>query len=277
MRQQKIGFIGAGNMASSLIKGLVEAGYPTNHLFVSDPDKSKIDLLSAQQGIKACHSNSELVAQSDVVVLAVKPQFIKDVCCEVSALLLQHNNLIISIAAGISTDSILRWVNPLSNQALPIVRCMPNTPALLKLGASGLFATQCVSVQQKTIAKQLFDAIGITCWLDNESQIDSITALSGSGPAYYFLFIEAMIEAAQQMGLERSIASQFAIQTALGAATMASQCDDVVTLRQQVTSPGGTTEQAIASFEQAEIRGIIHQAMQSAANRALELSAQLAD
>jgi pyrroline-5-carboxylate reductase len=217
-------------------------------------------------------NNADAISDASVVVLAVKPQLLQQVCNELSAHLVGKSRLIVSIAAGIRCNTLSKWLN----SELPIVRCMPNTPAMLQVGATGLFATSNVSSEQRDQAERILRAVGITLWVDSESDIDSVTAVSGSGPAYYFLVMEAMQAAAEKLGLPEDTAKLLTLQTALGAARMALESqDDPATLRQKVTSPGGTTEQAILSFEENGLRDLFEKAMSAARDRSISLSEQL--
>ena len=256
-------FIGAGNMANSIIGGLIAKGTAPEQITASDPNADTLALLQQQLGIKACADNQAACVNQDVVVLAVKPQVLKTVAQGIAPALSPHT-LVISIAAGITAEHLSRWLG----KDTAIVRCMPNTPALVKQGASGLYANPHVSAQQQQLAEDLLAAIGITVWLDEEALIDPVTAVSGSGPAYFFLLMEAMIEAGIKQGLNPEQARQLTLQTAAGAATLAQQSDvDVAELRRRVTSPGGTTEQAILSFEQAGFRQAVDDAMVACAER----------
>lgn len=257
MNPLNLSFLGFGNMAQAIAGGLDISQF--NSVTASDPSatatRQEINLV--QHNITACHD-------ADIIVLAVKPKLIASVCQEITNHI-KPSSLIISIAAGTPVNQ-LQDILP-QNQA--IVRCMPNTPALIKLGASGLFANNCVSDMHKAITEQLFSGIGIFHWLEEERLIDVITALSGSGPAYVFLLIEAMSTAANELGLNKEIANQFAIQTALGASNMASKClEKTSTLRQQVTSPGGTTAAALDSLDKNHFTSVIKQAMIAAVERA---------
>lgn len=259
-------------MAGSLISGLVSNQYPANKITVTDPDQQKLDQLKHQFSINTEIDNLKAVEDSDVIVLAVKPQVLKVVCDNIKETTLKTKPLIISIAAGIRSTDIDRWLG--ENNAL--VRCMPNTPALIQAGATGLFANSCTSSEQKNIADKILSSAGITLWVDNETQLDAVTAVSGSGPAYFFLFLEAMQEAGKQLGLDENTASLLAKQTALGAARMALEGeDDPATLRSKVTSKGGTTAAAIASFEKNNFSDIINQALTAARDRATELADKL--
>jgi pyrroline-5-carboxylate reductase len=272
MSQTRIAFIGAGNMASALISGLIADGTAKDLIIASDPNTDQRSHLHDSYGICTVDNNAEAISDADVVVLAVKPQLLQQVCNELSSHLKDKHCLIVSIAAGIRCSTMSKWLN----SDLPIVRCMPNTPAMLQVGATGLYATDNVSNEQRDQAERILRAVGITLWVNEESDIDSVTAVSGSGPAYYFLMMEAMQAAAEKLGLPAETAKLLTLQTALGAARMALESqDDPATLRQKVTSPGGTTEQAILSFEENGLRDIFEQAMTAARDRSISLSEQL--
>lgn len=270
--QATLCFIGGGNMAKSLIGGLIASGYPQAKIIASDPTELQRHSLTQTFGIHCYADNNEAVQLADIVILAVKPQVLQTVCKNIAATVQQTEALMVSVAAGIRTTDIDRWLGG----DMAIVRTMPNTPSLIQSGAAGLFANQKVSASQRDEAEHIMRAAGLTIWVDEESQLDAVTALSGSGPAYYFLFMEAMENAAQQMGLDAKTAHLLTMQTALGAAKMVMEStDDCQTLRKNVTSPNGTTEQAIKTFEQAGLSGIVAQAMQAARNRAEELANEL--
>jgi pyrroline-5-carboxylate reductase len=267
LSQQKLAFIGSGNMATSLIGGLLTNGYQPSNITACDIDNDKLTSLSQQFGIPTTTDSSAAVTTADIVILAVKPQVMQRVCEQLAENPQISNSLFISIAAGIEEQSIDRWLG--GNQA--IVRCMPNTPALVQLGATGLYANSRVDKAQKSAAEAILGAVGITVWIDQESALDAVTAISGSGPAYFFYFIELLQQAGESLGLNKDIAALLARQTALGAATMAQQAD-VVDLRSQVTSPGGTTEQAIVSFQQNGLAILVKKATQAARDRSIELA-----
>ena len=267
-----IAFIGSGNMALSLINGLIASGYDKSKIIATDPNKEQRDYLSQTIGIKCLASNIEASILSDIIVLAVKPQVLNLVCNELQASIQKTMPLVISIAAGVRSVDIDSWLGG----GVSIVRCMPNTPSMIKAGATGLVASAQVSNEQKSIAENILRAVGVSVWVDTDEDLDSVTALSGSGPAYYFLFMEAMQETAQKMGLSESTAKLLTIQTAFGAVKMALESPyDCATLREKVTSPNGTTEKAIQSFEDNNIRKIINQAMLAAKNRAVSLADEL--
>ena len=266
-----LAFIGAGNMARAIIGGLIKQGYPANKIWASEPNLSRIQDLQTQ-GLKVTDSNVDVVRNADVVVLAVKPQILKEVLLPLSEAAQQSKPLFISVAAGITSSSINRWLG--GNQS--VVRCMPNTPALVGLGASGLFANSDVSDEQRNQAEAVMSATGLTLWVEDEQQLHAITAISGSGPAYYFLFMEAMISAGVQQGLTLEAATQLTLQTAKGAAEMALQSDvDPAELRRRVTSPNGTTEQAVLAFQRHGLEGIVADAMDACATRSIAMAEEL--
>ncbi len=270
----KICFIGAGNMALSLIGGLIASGYSKDNIIATDPTKEQRNLVTQNLGIHCYEDNNQAIALADTIVFAVKPQQLRIVCLNVQSIIQKHQPLVISIAAGIRTIDINRWLG--DNVAM--VRTMPNTPALIQSGATGLFANSLVSEIQKSNAEHIMRAAGLTIWVKNEADLDIVTALSGSGPAYYFLFMEAMQNAAIEMGLDKDSARLLTLQTAFGASKMALESSsDLLTLRQKVTSPSGTTEKAIQSFEEQNIRETIHSAMQAAKIRAEELAKELGE
>ena len=270
MTHPRITFIGAGNMATSLIGGLLAQGIPASHIRASDPGAEQRAKVAAEFGIELFESNAEAIAGADVVVLATKPQVLKGVS-QALAPSLQPGQLIVSIAAGITCASLASWLGDVA-----IVRCMPNTPALLRQGVSGLYATGEVTAQQRDQAQELLSAVGIAVWLEQEQQLDAVTAVSGSGPAYFFLLIEAMTAAGVKLGLPHDVAEQLAEQTALGAAKMAVGSEvDAAELRRRVTSPGGTTQAAIESFQAGGFEALVEKALGAAAHRSAELAEQL--
>ncbi len=270
MSKTRIAFIGAGNMATSLIGGLLAKGLDAAQIRASDPGAETRAKVAAEQGIELFADNAQAIQGADVIVIAVKPQAMKAVCQDLRPHLLPHQ-LLVSIAAGITCASLLNWLG-----SQPLVRCMPNTPALLGKGVSGLFATSDVSAEQRQQADQLLSAVGVVVWVETEAQIDAVTAVSGSGPAYFFLLIEAMTDAGVKLGLPREVAKQLAEQTALGAAHMAVSSDvDAAELRRRVTSPAGTTEAAIKSFQADGFATMVEKALSAAAHRSAEMAEQL--
>lgn len=275
MNQNKIAFIGGGNMAFSLIGGLVASDCPGRNIHVADPNPDALTNLQQQFGVTPIQTNdADLLNQMDAIVLAVKPQILAEVSKALGATLAiqPQQPLIISVAAGIRSTDIARWIG----NTPAIVRTMPNTPALLQSGATGLYANSQVNEQQKSLAESILRAVGTTAWLEEEAQIDAVTALSGSGPAYFFLFMEAMEQAGESMGLSTETARMLTLQTAFGAAKMAlERPESSAELRRKVTSPGGTTEAAIGTFQQLELESTVARAMKAAQQRATELADQL--
>lgn len=264
-----IGFIGAGNMASALVGGMIANGLSADEIMLSDINQEQLQALKTRFGIRIADNNQQLVQICETVVLSVKPQVMQQVIQDLASELKKHRPLLISIAAGITINSLNKWID----EELAIVRCMPNTPALVKLGASALYANSKVNEQQKKNAENILSAVGIFEWLASESLIDTVTALSGSGPAYFFLMMEAMIEAGKELGLNDETAKALTIQTALGASSMAQQSDvDIAELRRRVTSPNGTTEAALNSFHDNQFQSIVSQAIHAAQKRSIELS-----
>lgn len=261
-------FIGGGNMATSIVGGLIAEGYDAKAITVCDPLPENLHKLQQEFAVQTTTDNAVGAANADTVLLAVKPQAMKTVCASVQPAL-QRNPLIISIAAGIT----LRQLNQLLGDELAIIRCMPNTPALLRAGASGLFANSHTNSEQRALGERILGAVGIVEWLDSEALIDAVTAVSGSGPAYFFLLMEAMINAGIEQGLTQEIARRLTIQTCCGAGLLAQNSDvDVAELRRRVTSPGGTTERAVQLFENNQFGSIVRKAITAAADRAREMA-----
>jgi len=272
MNQAKLCFIGAGNMARSMIGGLIADGYPRENICATDPQADHCQQFSQNMGV-ACHTDNVTAAQqADVIVLCVKPQQLAMVCQELAETVQAHQPLVISVAAGIRTQDIAQWLGG----KVALVRAMPNTPALIQSGATALYANEQVDESQRTQAENILRSTGLVVWVKTEQQIDAVTALSGSGPAYYFLFMEAMEQAGAALGLDPKTAHVLTLQTAFGAAKMAIEsADDCATLRRKVTSPGGTTEQALKVFEEKGCRNIVSDAMQAAYHRSLSLAEEL--
>ncbi len=275
MVNKKIGFIGAGNMAYSIIGGLISSGASKEQLWVSDADSGKCNSVAAGFSINSCADNVTLVNTVDIIILAVKPQVLQQVCEQIASSVSETKPLIVSIAAGINTDSISYWLGEESesHKKLSIVRCMPNTPALVQSGATALYAVENVSAQQKTSAESIMRSVGITVWLGAEQQMDAVTAISGSGPAYYFRIIEIMEKSAIKMGLDNEVAHLLAVETAFGASKMALESEDSPEiLRTKVTSPGGTTEKALQIMASGGLENILMEATKGAELRSRELS-----
>jgi len=271
MKNTRLAFIGAGNMARSLIGGLIADGRDPASITVSDPDPAQLDAVVKLFGAVSAGDNLSAVENSDIVVLAVKPQVMREVARELAPAVQARRPLVISIAAGIRAGDLQRWLGG----DCALVRCMPNTPALVQSGATALFANPAVSEDQKAQAETILRAVGLAIWVDDEQQMDAVTALSGSGPAYFFLVIEALQEAAQTLGLDDKTARLLALQTAFGATKMALESrDDAATLRQRVTSPGGTTEKALSVLEDGGLRTLFNDALKAASDRSRELADQ---
>ncbi len=269
MSHHLIGFIGAGNMSRSLAGGLVANGWQKQDLILSDPDLRQRQAVTETLGLVACQNNDEVAARADVVVLAVKPQMLKSVAGGIATSVQETKPLIISIAAGVRVDDIQRWLGG----GLAIVRVMPNTAALIGSGAAGLFANGFVTQAQRDEAESILRAVGVTVWLQDESLIDVVTAISGSGPAYFFLVMEELERAAVRHGLDAATARLLTIETAYGAAKMALEgSEDPVQLRHRVTSPGGTTERAVQVLEDGHIGRLFDDAVTAAIKRARELA-----
>lgn len=272
MNDSNIGFIGGGNMARSLIGGLVADGVAPQRIWVAEPDAERRAALATQFGVHITADNTELAAAVDALVLAVKPQQMQAVCGGIAATVQARKPLVISIAAGLRLEALQRWLGG----ELALVRTMPNTPALVQSGATALYATPRVNNVQRELAEGIMRAVGLTLWLEDESQMDAVTALSGSGPAYFFLVMEAMQQAGVQLGLSADTARLLTLQTAFGAAKMALESrEDAAVLRRQVTSPGGTTERAIGILQQGGLEGLFAQALSGARDRSRELATLL--
>ncbi len=271
MNNSKIVFIGGGNMARSLIGGLVADGLSANNIHVLDTQKAVLQTLKQTFAVQVHEDLATAVASADVILLAVKPQQMQEVVKSL-ATVWPANALLISIAAGIRLADLGRWLQ----KDAAIVRAMPNTPSLVQAGATALFANDNVKEQQREQAEAILRAVGLALWLDSETKMDAVTALSGSGPAYFFLVMEAMENAAIELGLSQETARLLCLETAFGAAKMALESDlPAATLRQQVTSPGGTTERAIHELEDGGLHGLFENALVAAALRARELGDQL--
>ncbi len=268
MKTPFIAMIGAGNMGSSLIGGLIKNGHPVDRIIATDPSDEKLRQLQPF-GIHVTTDNSKAASLADVIIFAVKPQVFEKVAAPIKDVVQQRKPLVISIAAGIRIASIQQWLG----EQTAIARVMPNTPALIGAGASALFANQHTTAEQRNIAETIMRAVGISVWVDEEEQMDTVTALSGSGPAYFFLVIEALQDAAESMGLPAETAQILAQQTALGAALMAiDSAYSPAELRQHVTSPGGTTEKAVSVLEEHHIRDIFKKTLLAAKQRSEELA-----
>ena len=266
-----IGFIGAGNMAYALIAGLIKHNFPAENIKVSDTNEVLLSQRQSEFNLEVFTDNAQLVECCDVVVLAVKPQILSKVCQQIKDSI-RHNSLIISIAAGVRLTDISRWLGGSS----AIIRTMPNTPALLGQGATGMSSNTITTKEQCRLAEQILGSVGQCFWVDDEKLLDAVTALSGSGPAYYFLMIESMTKAGVALGLDEETAEKLSLQTALGAGMMANNSNDSAhQLRAKVTSPNGTTQAAIESFQDQNFETIVSHAMRSAFDRAREIGIEL--
>lgn len=269
---KKITFIGAGNMASAIFKGMLANGYPADHITATAPDDKALLTLRHELGIHTTTDNVAAIADAEVVVLAVKPQIMKSVCAELREQAVKTHPLFISVAAGLHASTLNDWLG--GEQA--IVRCMPNTPSLVKTGASGLFALPSVSQEQQSFTDQLLSGIGIVEWVAEESLLDVVTAISGSGPAYFFMVFEMMEKAAIELGMPAEAARRLILQTGLGAVRMAQETgDEFEQLKRNVMSPKGTTERAIHTFEEEGIEALFLKAMKACADRAVEMSQEM--
>ncbi|WKJ91199.1 pyrroline-5-carboxylate reductase [Methylomonas montana] len=272
MNTKTIGFIGGGNMATSLIRGLIASGHSPQQIWVSDTAPATLQAHADQLHVNISTSNETIVNEVEVVVLAVKPQTLRDVAQQIAPSLKQKNVLVVSIAAGISQQSLSQWLG----SDVAVVRCMPNTPALVQTGATALHANANVDGEQKDLAENILRAVGLTLWVSDEAQLDAVTAVSGSGPAYFFLLMEAMEKAALELGLDEHSARLLIQQTALGASKIALESSESpAQLRARVTSPGGTTQQAIETFTQNGFVELVAKALHAARDRSIEMSQEL--
>lgn len=268
MTSTPIAFIGGGNMARSLIGGLIADGVEAQSLWVAERAPQSREALRAQFGVRTFESNPEAVIGAGIVVLAVKPQVLREVAQGIAEAVQHQKPLVISIAAGVRMADIDRWLGG----GVALVRTMPNTPALVRSGATALYAAAGVSAERRRQAESVLRAVGLTVWVDDEADIDAVTALSGSGPAYFFLVMEAMEAAAVQLGLKPDTARLLALQTAFGAAKIALEASESpAELRERVTSPKGTTEAAVQVLREAGIEAIFSRALAAAAARSREL------
>jgi pyrroline-5-carboxylate reductase len=268
---RRLAFIGGGNMAAALIGGLTKRGLSGERVVVADPSQEQLARLVRDYGVTVAADNASAVKGAEVVVLAVKPQQMRSVALGLAPCLLEARPLLISVAAGIPHAALARWFG----HELPVIRTMPNRPALNGFGATGLYAPPSVGAANRALAEMIMGAVSATVWVEHESQMDTVTALSGSGPAYFFLFMEALEAAAHERGLPKDIAHRLTLETAFGAAQMARQSSDpLATLREQVTSKGGTTAAALAVLDAAGLRAIVAHAVAAADRRSAELAAE---
>lgn len=269
MESRKITFIGAGNMAHAIIAGLVKKGYPAELITACSPNTTRRDVLAKEYGINSQSDNIRYAQEADVIVLAVKPQMMAEVCHALRSQVDFSRKLILSIAAGIPTA---RFYTLLQDN-LNIIRIMPNTPSLIGQGVSGLFAPDNVSQTDREFAASLMSSVGTVCWVDNENGINDIIAVAGSAPAYFFLFMESMQQEAERLGFDSETARELVLQVAMGSAKLAETQKDLpfAILREQVTSKGGTTAEALRIFYEGNLPEIVSRAMQGAIHRAQEM------
>jgi len=269
MKQTTIGFIGAGNMARSLAGGLIANGWSPKRLTLSDTDPQQLRAIAAGLGVATCATNTEVAESADLLILAVKPQVLQAVARDIAPAVQRRRPLVLSIAAGVCLADLERWLGG----ELSLVRAMPNTPALIGAGAAALCANARVDENQRELAETVLRSVGVTVWLEDESLMDVVTALSGSGPAYFFLFMEALERAAVERGLDLATARLLTLQTAFGAAKMALEVgEEPERLRVRVTSPGGTTERALATLVEGGFETLVARAIEAAAARSRELA-----
>jgi pyrroline-5-carboxylate reductase len=268
---RRLAFIGGGNMAAALISGLTKRGLAAERIVVADPSGEQLTRLVGEYGITAAADNVSAATDAEVVILAVKPQQMRAVAVGLAPRLALSKPLVVSIAAGIPHAALVRWFGA----QVPIVRTMPNRPAFNGFGATGLYAPTSVGPAYRALAEAIMAAVSATVWVEHESQMDTVTALSGSGPAYFFLFMEALEAAAHERGLPNDVAHKLTLETAFGAAQMARQSNEPLsTLREQVTSKGGTTAAALDVLDAAGLRAIVAHAVAAADRRSAELAAE---
>lgn len=267
--QVNLGFVGGGQMARGIIGGLLARGMPAARIVVGEPHAETAAALTRDFGVRAAADNAAVLRHADVLVLAVKPQGMAEVTRSLRHELDARPRLVISIAAGIRAADLQRWCGPRA----AVVRAMPNRPSLVGAGATGLYAGDDVSAAQRAVAGELLGAVGLAEWVADEAQLDLVTALSGSGPAYFFLLAELMAQSATRAGLAVDVARRLAAQTLNGAGRMAGPDADLAALRASVTSKGGTTAAALAAFDAGGLAALVTGAMDAAARRSRELAA----
>ena len=271
----RIAFIGFGNIAHSLLNGLNTSGFKTDNISMADPDASKFWEVGKQGKTTHIHtSNASAIEDATIAILCVKPDVTPKVCAEIKDALMKHSVLLVSVAAGVPLHLLQRW----TTSAQPIIRCMPNTPVAVGCGMTALCANQHVSDAHKKLGEDIFATVGATVWLKNEEDMHIATALSGSGPAYFFRLTEAFEKAAKALDCPSEIAQKLAIQTLYGAAMLASKSDcELSVLRERITSKGGTTEEGLKVLDDMDIDGIAHTVLSAAASRSNKISEQLED
>ena len=274
MNSPRIGFVGGGNMARALIGGLIGRGTAASQLSVGEPAAAARESLARDFKVRVSADNRAAIDACDLIIVAVKPQEAGTVLKALAPELQGARTVLVFVVAGIQIASLSAWVGT----AVPVIRTMPNRPALIGAGVTGMFAAPDVTMEQRRLAEQTLQAAGQTVWVARESDLDIVTALSGSGPAYFFLLAELMMQAAVAQGLAPEAARQLAVGTLQGAGALARLSDgDLAQLRAQVTSKGGTTEAALNAFDAADLRAIVERAMQAAAQRSRELAASFGD
>jgi pyrroline-5-carboxylate reductase len=268
---EQIAFVGGGNMATSLIGGLLARGMSPAQIVVADPEPSQRARLEHDHGVRTAADAATAAAAAQTIVLAVKPQHMAEVARSIAGLVASRRPLVISVAAGIRLQDLARWLGP----GVPLVRCMPNRPALIGAGITALYAAPEVPAASRAAADRILAACGPTVWVPEESQLDVVTAVSGSGPAYVFLLIECLESAGIELGLDPATARRLAVETAHGAGRMAAESpDSPAELRAQVTSKGGTTAAALQVLDTAGVRAIFAAAVAAGARRSSELAAE---
>ncbi|WP_299490400.1 pyrroline-5-carboxylate reductase [uncultured Shewanella sp.] len=271
MSQKSVCFIGAGNMTRSIVSGLINSGYAPQLISVTNPSQPKLQSMATEFGVHTFQNNLDGATLADIIVLSVKPQLMQAVCEQLSGLDLSKK-LILTIAAGVTTQRYRDYLK----QPIKLIRTMPNTPTQIGMGLTGLFASEDVSYEHKRLAEQLMKTGGEIVWVEQEHELNDVIALAGSSPAYFFLFMEAMVESATKKGMDEHKARQMAQQAALGAAQMVKHNSEIslAQLRLNVTSKGGTTAQAIETFEKGNLRDLVDNAMTNCIARAEEMTEQ---
>ena len=270
MSRSNIAIIGGGNMARAIAGGLIRSGYDPSHVLISEPLAKQRDVLAAEfSGSTISADNNAVAADAGTLVLAVKPQILKSVCQDLKLTVQKSMPLVISIAAGPRVDDIDRWLGG----NLEIVRVMPNQPALVDQGISALYANDRTDELGRILAEKVMTAVGQAVWVEDESLLDAVTAISGTGPAYFYLLIDALIQSGIRLGIDADIARTLAVETARGAATLAAaEAESMSALIERVRSPGGTTTAAFERLDAADVRGIFDDAIEAAKNRSIELA-----
>jgi len=275
MSRSNIAIIGGGNMARAIAGGLIRSGYDPSHVLISEPLAKQRDVLATEfSGSTISADNNAVAADAGTLVLAVKPQILKSVCRELQRTAQKSMPLVISIAAGPRVDDIDRWLGG----NLEIVRVMPNQPALVDQGISALYANDRTDELGRILAEKVMTAVGQAVWVEDESLLDAVTAISGTGPAYFYLLIDALIQSGIRLGIDPDIARTLAVETARGAATLAAaEAESMSALIERVRSPGGTTTAAFERLDAADVRGIFDDAIEAAKNRSIELARKAND